>query len=73
MIRPVIGNRCSLDPHCSEYFRQASLAHGLLGFPILADRFIREPSVVQAATPIPVQEGVRYEDSLSDHDEWMKK
>ena len=76
MIRPAIGSRCALEPSCSEYFRQASLKHGLLGWPIQADRFIREPSVVQAAErPIPVQDedGVRYDDPISDHDEWMKK
>ena len=74
MIRPAIGSRCSLEPSCSEYFRQAGLKHGLLGWPIQADRFIREPSVVQAAErPIPVQDGVRYYDPILDHDEWMKK
>ena len=74
LIRPAIGIRCSLEPGCSEYFRQASLKHGLLGLPMQADRFIREPSVVQAAErPISVQDGVRYDDPISDHDEWMKK
>ena len=74
MVRPAIGGRCSLEPSCSEYFRQASEKHGLLGLPIQADRFIREPSVIQAAEkPIPVKEGVRYYDPLSDHDYWMKK
>jgi len=74
MIRPAIGGRCSLEPSCSEYFKQASVKHGLLGLPIVADRFIREPSVIQAAErPIPVKEGIRYYDPLSDHDEWMRK
>ncbi len=74
MVRPAIGGRCSLDPSCSEYFKQASEKHGLLGLPIQADRFIREPSVVQAAEkPISVNGAVRYADPLSDHDEWMKK
>jgi putative component of membrane protein insertase Oxa1/YidC/SpoIIIJ protein YidD len=74
LIRPAIGGRCSLEPSCSEYFKQASEKHGLLGLTIQADRFIREPSVVQAEErPIPVKEGIRYYDPLSDHDEWMKK
>ena len=48
-IGPAIGSRCDLLPSCSEYFMQASRAHGLLGVPIMADRFVREPSVVSAA------------------------
>ena len=74
MVRPAIGGRCSLEPSCSEYFKQASEKHGLLGLPIQADRFNREPSDVQAAEkPISVNGGVRYADPLSEHDEWMKK
>ncbi len=74
MVRPAIGGRCSLEPSCSEYFKQASEKHGLLGLPIQADRFVREPSVVQAAErPVSVKEGIRYDDPLSDHDFWMRK
>lgn len=73
MVRPAIGGRCSLDPSCSEYFKQASEKHGLLGLSIQADRFIREPSVVQAAdNPVLVNGKTRYTDPLSDHDGWMK-
>ncbi len=72
-VRPAIGARCSLEPNCSEYFREACRKHGLLGFPIQADRFFREPSVVQAAAhPIPTVEGMHYADPLSDHDWWLK-
>lgn len=73
-ISPAIGSRCDLHPSCSEYFRQASLAHGLLGVAMMADRFVREPSVVSAAEhPVTMPDGhVRYADPLSDHDAWMR-
>jgi len=74
-IAPAIGSRCDLLPSCSEYFLQASRQHGLLGIPIVADRFIREPSVVKdAAQPVVQPNGrIRYADPLSDHDFWLKK
>jgi len=73
-IRPAIGPRCSLKPSCSEYFRQACLKHGLLGFPIQADRFFREPRVAaEKTTPVAVGEVIKYADPLSDHDFWMKR
>ena len=73
-IGPAIGSRCDLLPSCSEYFLQASRAHGLLGIPIMADRFIREPSVVSArAKPVTMPDGhIRFQDPLSDHDAWLK-
>lgn len=73
-VSPALGARCSLQPSCSEYFRQASAKHGLLGIPIQADRFIREPSVVSdAETPVTVNGEIRIADPLSDHDFWMQK
>ena len=74
-IGPAIGSRCDLLPSCSEYFVQASRAHGLLGIPIMADRFIREPSVVSAAAnPVEMPDGhIRYSDPVSDHDFWLKR
>ncbi|MBU4460234.1 MAG: membrane protein insertion efficiency factor YidD [Verrucomicrobia bacterium] len=73
MVRPAIGARCSLDPSCSEYFLQSSRRHGLLGFPMMADRLVREPSEVRAH-PVPVPPGseVRVPDPVSDHDFWMR-
>jgi putative component of membrane protein insertase Oxa1/YidC/SpoIIIJ protein YidD len=73
-IGPAIGSRCDLQPSCSEYFLHASHAHGLLGIPVMADRFIREPSVVSAKEqPVVMPDGrIRYADPLSDHDFWMK-
>ena len=73
-IGPAIGARCDLQPSCSEYFLQASRAHGLLGVPIMADRFVREPSVVSAREkPVEMPDGrIRYADPVSAHDFWMK-
>ena len=73
-ISPAIGSRCSLDPSCSEYFRLATRAHGLLAFPIVADRFAREPSVVSAGEVLVERpDGTfRYADPLEAHDYWMK-
>jgi len=73
-ISPAIGARCDLLPSCSEYFKQASRAHGLLGISIMADRFVREPSVVAAAEkPVVMPDGqIRFEDPLSDHDSWLR-
>ncbi len=73
-IGPAIGARCDLEPSCSEYFRQASRAHGPLGVAIMADRFVREPSVVAAKEqPVTMPDGrIRYADPLSAHDAWLK-
>ena len=72
-IRPALGNRCSLTPSCSAYFLEAGRRHGLLAFPLLADRLVREPSVVHAqAEPIRIGAQWRYADPLDDHDRWLK-
>ncbi len=72
-IRPGIGDRCSLEPSCSEYFLQASRAHGLGGLPMIADRLVREPSVVSAAEqPIRTDTETVYADPVADHDFWLK-
>ena len=72
-VGPAIGSRCDLLPSCSEYMLRASGAHGLLGIAIMADRFVREPSVVSAREkPVTMPDGhVRYADPLEDHDFWM--
>ena len=71
-IAPAIGARCSLTPSCSEYFLQASRNHGALGFPMGADRLVREPSVVQRAeSPVWTGTGWRFADPLTDHDFWL--
>ena len=72
-ISPAIGARCSLEPSCSEYFVQATKKHGLLGIPIMADRFFRENDILAArAKPVVMPDGhIRYADPVSDHDFWM--
>lgn len=71
-IRPAIGSRCSLSPSCSEYFLLSSRKHGLLGFPMTADRLVREPSVVSASRhPSAHSRHSDYRDPVEDHDFWM--
>ncbi len=74
-ISPAIGARCDMVPSCSEYFLQASRAHGILGIPMIADRFVREPSMVSASrSPVVMPDGrIRYADPVSAHDRWMRR
>lgn len=74
-ISPAIGNRCVLEPSCSEYFHQAQQAHGLKSIPMIADRFFREPDVSnQKKEPVVMPDGrIRYRDPIQNHDFWMKK
>ena len=72
-IRPALGSRCSLTPSCSEYFLQAGKQHGLLAFPMVADRLVREPGEVQAEEhPVADGEHLRYADPLEAHDGGLK-
>jgi len=71
-IAPAIGSRCSLAPSCSRYFLEASRKHGLLAFPIIADRLIREPGVVaEARKTVVVGHVTKIADPLEDHDAWL--
>lgn len=72
-VSPAIGQRCIINPSCSEYFRQASIKHGLLGVPMQADRFIREPDLIQAGFREDSSGSRTIPDPLSDHDFWMEK
>ncbi len=73
-ISPAIGHRCSLEPSCSEYFLQASRAHGWMGVPLIGDRLVREPGVVNAAEmPVERNGRTRYRDPLEQHTEWFKQ
>lgn len=74
-ISPAIGNRCTLDPSCSEYFHQAHCKHGAKSIPMIADRFIREPGINNEKTdPVVMPDGrIRYRDPIENHDFWMKK
>ncbi len=71
-VSPAIGARCSLEPSCSKFFLEASRKHGLLAFPIIADRLVREPSVVaERRVTVLVGEKRRIADPLDDHDAWL--
>lgn len=71
-VSPAIGTRCSLEPSCSRYFLEASHKHGLLAFPILADRLVREPSTVAAGhRTVLIEKRRRIADPLNAHDFWM--
>lgn len=70
-IAPAIGARCSLSPSCSQYFKEAGSRHGLMAFPIMADRLVREPSVVQRGEHPIVRDGhVRFRDEVEWHTYW---
>lgn len=70
-VAPAIGSRCSLTPGCSSYFLEASRKHGWLAFPMIADRLVREPSVVsEAAHPVNDGRTIRYADPVEAHDYW---
>lgn len=67
-IRPAIGARCSLQPSCSEYFMQAGRLHGILSVPMIADRLVREPSLVRVgANPMQVDGHWRFPDPVESH------
>jgi putative component of membrane protein insertase Oxa1/YidC/SpoIIIJ protein YidD len=71
-IRPALGARCSMKPHCSEYFLLATRKHKLLAIPMIADRLVREPSVVSAGLHALQESGTTvYEDPVENHDFWM--
>lgn len=72
-VGPAIGARCALEPSCSRYFLEASRKHGLLGLPMVADRFVREP--VESASDRLVRRpdgSWRHSDPVSDHDWWFR-
>ncbi|WP_207679934.1 membrane protein insertion efficiency factor YidD [Desulfonema magnum] len=72
-ISPAIGQRCSLNPTCSEYARQALRKHGILGLGFIGDRLVREPDVVaEKKSPVRINGRWRYRDPLKEHDDWMK-
>lgn len=71
-IRPALGAKCSLKPHCSEYFLLATHKHKLLAIPMIADRLVREPSVVSSGHHALQESGATvYEDPVEDHDFWL--
>ena len=73
-ISPAIGDRCVLEPSCSEYFTQAQHKHGPVAFAMIGDRFFREPDVSnKKEDPVFMPNGqIRYRDPVENHDFWMK-
>ena len=75
-ISPAIGDRCVLEPSCSEYFTQAQHKHGpITAMAMTGDRFFREPDVSnKREEPVALPDGkIRYRDPIENHDFWMKK
>ena len=72
-VGPAIGSRCALEPSCSRYFLLAARKHGLLGVPMTADRFVREPVVSAPDRPwVRNEQGFwRHPDPVEDHDWWF--
>lgn len=73
-VGPAIGNRCALEPSCSAYFTEASRRHGILGVPMTADRFVREPVASAPGRPLVRNPAGlwRHPDPVSDHDWWFE-
>jgi len=72
-IAPAIAQRCSLEPSCSAYFLEANRDHRWLGLPLIGDRLVREPSVVQAAeNPVERKGRTRFLDPVKNHTYWLK-
>ncbi len=73
-IGPAIGSRCVLEPSCSQYFLEAGRKHGVVGVPMIADRFVREPVVSASDRRVHRPDGSwRHPDPVSDHDGWFSK
>ncbi len=73
-VGPAIGDRCVLEPSCSRYYFEASQKHGILGVPMIADRFVREPVESNSGRRIHMPDGSwRHPDPVSDHDWWFSK
>ena len=73
-VGPAIGSRCVLEPSCSQYFLEAGRKHGIVGVPMVADRFVREPVVSASDRWVRRPDGSwRHPDPVSDHDGWFSK
>ncbi|MDA3797467.1 MAG: membrane protein insertion efficiency factor YidD [Kiritimatiellae bacterium] len=73
-IGPAIGDRCVLQPSCSEYFKQNLNAHGIVALPMQTDRFFREPDMAHRSSNVIIVNGkVKHTDPISDHDFWFEK
>jgi len=68
-VRPALGDRCVMAPSCSEYAFQAATERGWLAIPMMADRLIREASVIASGeTRFEDENGkIQYADPVSAH------
>ncbi len=73
-VGPALGARCALEPSCSQYFLEASRAHGVFGLPMIGDRFVREPVASASDKWVRNAKGeLKHPDPVSDHDGWFSK
>ncbi len=71
-VGPALGDRCVLEPSSSRYYLEASRKHGIIGVPMVADRFVREPVESNSQRQIRMPDGSwRHPDPVSDHDWWF--
>jgi len=71
-LSPVNGDRCRMQPTCSEYAIHAVRKHGLVVGVILAvDRLMREGEEIHRGLPVLTPKGLRYPDPLESNDLWM--
>jgi putative membrane protein insertion efficiency factor len=72
VLSPVDGDRCRMQPTCSEYAIHAIRKHGaLMGVILAADRMMREGEEIQRSLPAHTSKGLRYLDPLGANDFWM--
>jgi len=72
-IGPAIGERCVLQPSCSEYFKQNLQKHSAVAIPMQADRFFREPDESHKSDNIVIiNNKIKHADPITDHDFWFK-
>ncbi len=75
-ISAIDGNRCPMNPSCSEYARQAMKKHGpILGWIMTCDRLMRCGRSEKKIAPlvqikVQTKEGYQYSDPLENNDFW---
>jgi len=73
-ISPVIGDRCVMEPSCSQYAIDAIRKHGcVIGSVMTSDRLIHEANEMDEAPVIETPEGQRYYDPVEANDFWWDK
>lgn len=71
-LSPVNGERCRMEPSCSEYATQAVRKHGaIMGLILATDRLMREGEEIHRGLPKITPSGIRYPDTLKSNDFWM--